>query len=124
MRKSFVGPSMILTEKARRDRSMRGYTGLWRVCKRLERGTFSWPRHVDAGKHKLSLQSFEFGLRRSRAGPNQVHATRQEESRPIIDTIQNEILHLKHCLPKSSPGKARYYMLEQWSRLNAFLEHS
>lgn len=30
-------------------------TGLWVMSKRLEQGTFSWPKPTDAGKVKLSL---------------------------------------------------------------------
>ena len=74
-------------------------------------------------KSIASLYQIESELRRSRAGPDEVHTTRQEESRPIIAAIQNQLLSLKHCLPKSTLGKARDYMLGQWSRLNVFLDH-
>ena len=30
-------------------------TGLWVMIKRLEKGTFSWPRNVEAGVSKLKL---------------------------------------------------------------------
>lgn len=30
-------------------------TGLWVLTKRLEKGTFSWPRNVEAGATKLKL---------------------------------------------------------------------
>jgi transposase len=30
-------------------------TGLWVLSKRLERGTFSWPRHLEPGRVKLKL---------------------------------------------------------------------
>jgi len=30
-------------------------TGLWVLTKRLERGTFSWPKHVEPGVTKLKL---------------------------------------------------------------------
>ena len=31
-------------------------TGLWVVAKRLERGTFSWPKDIDSGRRKLRLK--------------------------------------------------------------------
>jgi len=30
-------------------------TGLWLLCKRLEAGTYSWPKSVEPGQTKLSL---------------------------------------------------------------------
>jgi transposase len=30
-------------------------TGLWVLTKRLEKGTFSWPKNLEAGQAKLSL---------------------------------------------------------------------
>ena len=30
-------------------------TGLWLLMKRLEQGTFSWPRNIEAGRVKLKL---------------------------------------------------------------------
>jgi transposase len=30
-------------------------TGLWVLSKRLERGTFSWPQHLESGRVKLKL---------------------------------------------------------------------
>jgi len=30
-------------------------TGLWVLTKRLERGTFSWPQHLEPGRVKLKL---------------------------------------------------------------------
>lgn len=30
-------------------------TGLWVLTKRLEQGTFSWPKRIEAGRTKLSL---------------------------------------------------------------------
>jgi transposase len=30
-------------------------TGLWVLTKRLEQGTFSWPKHVEASQTKLAL---------------------------------------------------------------------
>jgi transposase len=37
-------------------------TGLWVMTKRLEQGTFSWPKGVDTGKHKLDLSPEALGL--------------------------------------------------------------
>ena len=31
-------------------------TGMWLMCKRLEQGTFFWPRAVEAGQTKLELK--------------------------------------------------------------------
>ena len=31
-------------------------TGYWVVAKRLERGTFSWPKDIDGNRHKLVLK--------------------------------------------------------------------
>mgnify|MGYP000250587718 CR=1 FL=1 len=74
-------------------------------------------------KQIAALYQIETELRRSRAGPDEIRVTRQEKSRPIIHGIQSQLVGLKHCLPKSTLGKARDYMLGQWSRLNAFLDH-
>ncbi len=32
-------------------------TGLWVLSKRLEKGTFSWPRIIEPGRTKLSLRA-------------------------------------------------------------------
>lgn len=37
-------------------------TGLWVMTKRLERGTFSWPRAAEAGKTKLQLAPEAFAM--------------------------------------------------------------
>ena len=31
-------------------------SGLWVVAKRLEKGTFAWPRHLEPGRRKLLLR--------------------------------------------------------------------
>jgi transposase len=36
--------------------------GLWLLTKRLERGTFSWPRAAEAGKTKMHLAPEAFAL--------------------------------------------------------------
>jgi transposase len=37
-------------------------SGLWLLMKRLEKGTFSWPREVEAGVSKLRLAPEAFAL--------------------------------------------------------------
>jgi transposase len=37
-------------------------SGLWLLSKRLERGTFAWPRNVEAGKVKMSLAPEAFAM--------------------------------------------------------------
>ena len=37
-------------------------TGLWVMTKRLEQGTFSWPKGVDTAKNKLELSPEALGL--------------------------------------------------------------
>jgi len=32
-------------------------TGIWLMCKRLEQGTFSWPRNVEPGQTKMKLSA-------------------------------------------------------------------
>jgi len=32
-------------------------SGIWLMCKRLEKGSFSWPRNVEPGKTKLKLSA-------------------------------------------------------------------
>jgi transposase len=37
-------------------------TGMWTMCKRLEKGTFSWPRNTEQGKTKLKLTAEALAL--------------------------------------------------------------
>lgn len=37
-------------------------TGLWLMCKRLEKGTFAWPKKEHAGAGKLSLAPEAFAM--------------------------------------------------------------
>ncbi len=37
-------------------------TGLWLMTKRLEQGTFSWPRNVEAGVTRISLAPEAFAM--------------------------------------------------------------
>ena len=68
------------------------------------------------------LFSIEADLARQRAGPGQVHSTRQRHSAPIIDSIRAQLTTAANCLPKSTLGKARAYTLGLWARLAAFLD--
>jgi hypothetical protein len=64
-------------------------------------------------------------LRQARAGPEEVLQTRQKESRPIIEKIQQRLEALatsgKH-FPRSLTGGAIRYALGQWGKLCVFLE--
>ena len=80
MRKSFNGLSAVVQEKLksdpqkgplfvftnkRRNRLKILYfdgTGLWVLAKRLEQGTFSWPRPSQSGQSKLTLSPEALGL--------------------------------------------------------------
>lgn len=73
MRKSFNGLSTVVSEKLKSDplsgaaflftNKKRNLikilywdgSGLWVVSKRLERGTFSWPKDIEPGRSKLAL---------------------------------------------------------------------
>lgn len=37
-------------------------SGLWVLCKRLEQGTFSWPRQIETGRKKLKLTPEAFAM--------------------------------------------------------------
>lgn len=70
------------------------------------------------------LYQIEARLRQARAGPGEVHSTRQQHSVPIMERIRSRIDHLqasrKH-LPRSLTGEAISYALNQWAKLSVFL---
>ncbi len=71
------------------------------------------------------LYAIEEQLRESRAGPQQRHAVRQEQSRPVVEEIHAQLQHWHRShthLPKSLTGTALSYTLGQWSTLTVFLE--
>ena len=51
------GALFVFTNKSRRLLKVLYWdgTGLWLLCKRLEKGTFSWPRPAESGAVKLKL---------------------------------------------------------------------
>jgi transposase len=71
------------------------------------------------------LYRIEERLRQARAGPEEVLQTRQKESRPIIEKIQQRLEALatsgKH-FPRSLTGGAIRYALAQWGKLCVFIE--
>ena len=70
------------------------------------------------------LYQIEARLRQARAGPGEVHSTRQQHSVPIMERIRSRIDHLqasrKH-LPRSLTGEAISYALNQWAKLSVYL---
>jgi len=55
--------------------------------------------------------------------PEQRHAIRQEQSRPVLDKIKSWLDDkAPRALPKGLLGKAIHYTLELWPQLNTFLE--
>jgi transposase len=63
LRKSFNGLLSLVSQRLQEDPlqgalfvfSNRGHTGLWLLIKRLEKGTFSWPKPSQSGAVKLRL---------------------------------------------------------------------
>lgn len=58
------GALFVFTNKSRRLLKVLYWdgTGLWLMCKRLEKGTFSWPRHAASGLAKLKLAPEAFTM--------------------------------------------------------------
>lgn len=56
------GALFVFTNKPRRLLKVLYWdgTGLWLLCKRLEKGTFSWPRAAGEGQTKLALKPEAF----------------------------------------------------------------
>ena len=69
------------------------------------------------------LFAIEATLRKQRAGPGQARHTRQEQSQLLVHQIKERLTKLKHCLPKSTLGKARNYALGLWTKLEVFLDN-
>jgi transposase len=53
--------------------------------------------------------------------PDEKRIERQARSKPIFDQIRTYLFEMQ-CLPQSSIGKAREYMLTYWKQLTRFLE--
>jgi transposase len=71
------------------------------------------------------LYGIEAELREPRAGPEARHATRQAQSRPLIEALHHYLTDLqirRVHLPQSLMGKATRYALNQWESLGVYLE--
>ncbi|NJL72236.1 MAG: IS66 family insertion sequence element accessory protein TnpB [Candidatus Competibacteraceae bacterium] len=65
LREPVRGGALFLFTNRRRTRLKALYfdgSGLWVLCKRLEKGRFSWPQAADAGAVKLRLRPEAFVL--------------------------------------------------------------
>ena len=58
MRRGHNGLLALVGEKLKEDIR----TGVWLLCKRLEKGTFSWPRSAESGAAKLKLTPEAFAM--------------------------------------------------------------
>ena len=100
--------------------------GCWaHFCRRFFEAREYSPDAVWVLNRIQKLYSIEEQLRESRAGPQERHAARQEQSRPIVEEIHAQLQHWHRShthLPKSLTGMAISYALGQWSTLPVFLE--
>lgn len=65
LREDVRSGTLFVFTNARRNRLKVLYwdgSGLWVLCKKLERGTFSWPRAAEAGRNKLQLAPEAFAM--------------------------------------------------------------
>ena len=58
------GALFVFTNKSRRLLKVLYWdgTGVWLLCKRLEKGTYSWPRSAESGAEKLKLTPEAFAM--------------------------------------------------------------
>ena len=58
------GALFVFTNKSRRLLKVLYWdgTGVWLLCKRLEKGTYSWPRRAESGAEKLKLTPEAFAM--------------------------------------------------------------
>jgi transposase len=69
------------------------------------------------------LYKLEHMAREQKMSPEQIHAIRQEQAKPILDDFHVWLLkRTDRTLPKSLLGKAITYALNQWQRLIGYLE--
>jgi transposase len=95
----------------------------------VRRGFFEAREHTPDAAWVLTqiqaLYHIEEQLRQARAGPGERRTTRQNQSRPLIESIEQQLQWLeashKH-LPSSLMGQATRYALGQWESLLLFLE--
>jgi hypothetical protein len=117
-------------------------SGLWVLTKRLEKGTFHWPKSVEPDQTKLSLTPQAVALltdgadlrgarfrpwyeREAGGGAKLCAAERISKSQPVINRIERALLRLKtsrRYLRQSLLGQAMDYALGQWTSLAVYVE--
>jgi transposase len=60
--------------------------------------------------------------KKSSLTPGQIHALRQEQSKPILDDFKEWLDKKAQVTPKGLLGKAVFYTLNQWNRLIGYLD--